>query len=220
MLIKAIKTIIPLLFIPIVVASTKTSVQVLKGLDLLDANLYLVTGGFLAYPIFHIVFLKPMYIYSVGHEIVHVLATWLCAGKVTSFHISHAGGNVTTTKTNLFIRLAPYFVPIHTIFLFLLYRALSKFYNMSQFSNEFVFLIGFTVSFHVFMTIEVMKMRQPDIIRAGYFFSVLFIYVANIFVAVLVLNLIFKDVSFMIFAKNTFVLSKDIYLDIFSRLFG
>ncbi|MGB2705842.1 MAG: hypothetical protein WBC74_03190 [Candidatus Omnitrophota bacterium] len=218
MLIKTIKTIIPLLFIPIVIASTKTSVQALKGMDLLNVNLYLVTGGFLAYPIFHIVFLKPMYIYSVGHEIIHVLATWLCGGKVTSFHVSHAGGNVTTTKTNLFIRLAPYFVPIHTIFLFLLYWALSKFYNISQFSNEFIFLIGFTMSFHVFMTIEVMKMRQPDIIKTGYFFSVLFIYVANIFVAVLVLSFIFRDISFVTFAKNTFALSKDIYLNIFGRL--
>jgi len=218
MIVKVIKIIVPLLFIPIVIASTKTSVQALKGMDFLNADLYLVIGGFLAYPIFHIVFLKPMYIYSVGHEIVHVLATWVCGGKVTSFQVSHAGGSVTTTKTNLFIRLAPYFVPIHMLFLFLLYWALSKFYNMSQFSNEFIFLIGFTMSFHVFMTIEVMKMRQPDIIKTGYFFSVLFIYVANIFVAILVLGFIFKDISFITFAKNTFVLSKDIYLDIFGRL--
>lgn len=218
MIVKILKTIIPLLFVPIVIASTKMSVQALSGMDLLNVNLYLVVGGFLAYPIFHIVFLKPMYVYSVGHEIVHVLATWLSAGKVISFHVSNAGGSVTTTKTNLFIRLAPYFVPIHTIFLFLLYWALAKFYNMSRFSNEFIFLMGFTMSFHVFMTIEVMKVRQPDIIKTGYFFSVLFIYVANIFIAVLVLSFIFRDISFVTFAKNTFTLSKDIYLDIFDKL--
>jgi len=218
MIAKTLKIVIPLLFIPVVIASTKMSFQALRGMDLLSANLYPVIGGFFAYPIFHIVFLKPMYIYSVGHEIVHVLATWLCGGKVLSFQVSHAGGNVTTTKTNLFIRLAPYFVPIHMIFLFLLYMLVSKFYNISRFTNEFIFLIGFTMSFHIFMTIEVMKMRQPDITKTGYFFSVLFIYVANIFVAVLVLGFIFRDISFVTFAKNTFALSKDIYLNIFGRL--
>ncbi len=216
---RIIKAIVPLIFIPVVIASTKMSIQALRGMDILDVNLYLVTGGFLAYPIFHIVFFKPVYVYSLGHEIVHVLATWLCAGKVMSFQVSHAGGNVTTTKTNLFIRLAPYFVPIHTIALFLLYLLASKFYNMSRFSNEFIFLIGFTMSFHVFMTIEVMKVRQPDIMKTGYFFSVLFIYVANIFVAILVLNFIFRNISFIAFAKNTFAMSKDIYANIFGRLF-
>ena len=215
---KTLKIVIPVLFVPVVIGSTKAAFQTLENISLFNINLYLAIGGFFAYPIFHIVFFKPMYIYAAGHETVHVLATWLCGGKVTSFHVSQAGGNVTTTKTNPFIRLSPYFVPIHTIALFLLYGILSKFYNMSGFFNEFIFFVGFTMSFHIFMTIEVMKMRQPDIVKTGYLFSVFCIYVANIFVAILVLNFIFSGVSFVFFAKKTFVLSKDIYINIFSNL--
>ena len=91
---------------------------------------------------------------------------------------------------------------------------------MSGFSNEFVFLLGFTMSFHVFMTIEVMKMRQPDIVRTGYVFSVLFIYFANISVLLLILSFIFEGMSFVSFAKNTFAFSKEIYLNVLGALFG
>lgn len=220
MFVRTLKLILPVLFIPVVISSTKAALAALTNISVFNTSLYLVAGGFLAYPIFHIVIFKPMHIYAWGHEIVHVLAAWLSGAKVTSFQISSSGGAVTTTKTNLFIRLSPYFIPIHLIALFLLYRVLSGFYNMTRFSDEFIFLVGFTMSFHIFMTVEVMKMRQPDIVKTGYFFSVLFIYTANIFVAILILSLMFGDVSFVSFAKKTFVLSKDIYTNVFSRLFG
>ena len=215
---KTIKAAIAILFIPIVISSTKAFLQSLESIGIFDSNLYFLAGGFFAYPIFHIVFMRPVYVYSLGHEIVHVLATWLCGGKVTSFHVSQHGGTVTTTKTNLFIRLSPYFIPIHTIFLVVTYWGLSAFLNISRFSDELVFFIGFTMSLHIFMTIEAMKLRQPDIVKTGYLFSVFFIYVANISVALLVLSLIFTDISFMSFAKKTFALSKDMYFNIFGNL--
>lgn len=220
MLWKAIKIALAILFVPVVISSTKAFFISLGDLSAIGVNLFLLRAGFFAYPIFHIVFLKPMYIYTWGHEIVHVLATWLCRGKVTSFNISRGGGSVTTTKTNLFIRLSPYFVPIHVIFLGFLFWAASKFYNVSGFFNEFIFLIGFTMGFHIFMTVEVMKMRQPDIVKVGYFFSILFVYTANIAVIFLVLSVMFKDISFVSFARNTFIFAKSIYLNIFWELFG
>lgn len=216
---RTLKAIVGVFFIPVAVASTKALFLTLGNIGFLNCNLYLLVGGFFVYPIFHIVFFKPMYVYALGHEAVHVLATWLCGGKVTSFSVSQSGGSVTTTKTNLFISLSPYFVPIHTIFLSLVFWVFSRFFDVSQFYDEFIFLVGFTMSFHLIMTIEVAKMHQPDIIKTGYLFSVLFIYVANISVALLVLSFIFTDVSFKYFAKQTFAISKNIYLNIFNTLF-
>jgi len=216
---KILKIAAAILFFPVVIAVTKAFFLSLNNLGLLGANLFLVAGGFCAYPIFHIVFFKPMYIYTIGHEIVHVLATWISRGKVTSFHVSKNGGSVTTTKTNLFIRLSPYFVPIHVIALFLVYLVASRFYNMSAFFNEFLFLIGFTLSFHIFMTIEVMKLEQPDIARTGFLFSILFIYVTNVAITLLVLSFIFNEITFLPFTKNTFIFAKNIYLNIFGKLF-
>ncbi|MBN1353768.1 MAG: hypothetical protein JW994_03745 [Candidatus Omnitrophica bacterium] len=213
-----VKTIIGILFIPFAIAVTQAFFRSLKALDFLNINLFILIGGFFSYPVFRIVFYKPNYIYALGHEAVHVVATWICGGKVTSFQVSEAGGSVTTTKTNPFIRLAPYFIPIHTLFLFLLYWALLRFFNVTRFFNAFIFLAGFTMSMHIFMTIETMKTAQPDIAKTGYFFSALLIYVANIFVLVFTISLILRDISFLHFARNTFVVAKDIYLNFFGKL--
>lgn len=220
MLLKALKILSAIVFFPVVISCTKAFLRSLEALSLFNANSFLLIGGFFAYPIFHIVFMKPVYIYALGHEIVHVLAAWICGGKVTSFQISRSGGSVTTTKSNVFIRLSPYFVPVHTIFLVAVFWGLSAIYGASRFFNEFMFLVGFTMSFHIFMTIEVMKMRQPDIVKTGLLFSAFLIYVSNIFIMFFALSLIFKSISFATFAKDTFVLSKNIYLSLFSRLFG
>ncbi len=215
---KTVKNIVALLFIPIVIGSTRAFFQNIGNLGLFNANLYLLISGFFAYPVFHIVFFKPMYIYALGHEMVHVAATWLCGGKVLSFNVSDKGGSVTSSKNNLFITLSPYFVPIHAIVLFIAFWVARQFIDMSGFAREFVFLVGFTISFHIFMTIEVMKIEQPDLLRAGYLFSVFFIYVANVFVATLVLDIIFRDIAFIDFVKNTFVLSKSIYINIYNAI--
>ena len=106
MFVKTLKLIIPVLFIPVVTSSTKAALAALTNISVFNTSLYLVAGGFLTYPVFHIVIFKPMYIYAWGHEIVHVLAAWLSGAKVTSFQISSSGGAVTTTKTNLFIRIS------------------------------------------------------------------------------------------------------------------
>ena len=75
------------------------------------------------------------------------------------------------------------------------------------------------MSFHVFMTIEAMKLRQPDIVKIGYLFSVCFIYVANISVILLVLSAIFRDISFLPFAKNTYAFTQGIYSSALGGLF-
>ena len=86
-----------------------------------------------------------------------------------------------------------------------------------EFSDEFMFMVGFTLSFHIFMTVEVMKKEQPDIIKSGNLFSIIFIYLANVFIVLLVLSFIF-DLSFISFTKEAFVLSKEIYINIFNKV--
>ena len=217
---KILKIAVALFFAPMAVTTTRAFLLALEGLSAFSAVSLFLAAGFFAYTVFHIVFFKPMRIYAFGHEIVHVLATWLSGGKVISFKISKNGGSVATTKTNAFIRLSPYFVPIYTIFLSFAYWIFTKVYGASGFFNQFIFLMGLTMSFHIFMTIEVMKLRQPDIVKTGYFFSVLFIYVTNVIIALFILSLVFSDISFVNFAKDALILSKNIYLGIFNRLLG
>lgn len=72
------------------------------------------------------------------------------------------------------------------------------------------------MSFHIFMTIEVMKMRQPDMMKAGYIFSALFVYMCNLSVVILGLSLMFKNISFLYFLEKTALYTKNIYIDIFN----
>ncbi len=216
---KLLKAVSAVLFIPIVISSTKAFFNSFDDLFFMNINMFFPISGFFAYPAFQTIFIKPMYIYSIGHEIVHVIATWICGGKVTSFNITQRGGEIMTTKNNVLIRLSPYFIPIHTIFLLFVFWIISKFTSVFGILNIFTFLVGFTMSFHIFMTIEVMKMRQPDIMRTGYIFSVLFIYTANIFILELVVSFLLKDISFIAYIKETIVLSRDMYVGAFLKVF-
>ena len=71
--------------------------------------------GIITYGLIQLFLFKPVYLYVLGHEAVHVLATWLCLGRVKSFKISSRGGSVSTTKSNFFISLSPYFIPVYAI---------------------------------------------------------------------------------------------------------
>ena len=42
---------------------------------------------------------KPMWIYVVGHELTHVVWSWLFGGKVKKFRASSSGGEVVVTKS-------------------------------------------------------------------------------------------------------------------------
>lgn len=222
---KLVRFFIGALFIPVAVATTRAFFLSLGDLSHYSRHLFIIAMcGFATYTVFHMVVMKPMGLYTWGHEVVHVLATWLSGGRVTSFSASSEGGKVTTTKENAFIRTAPYFVPIHTILLSLIYWALCMIFDMAQFLSVFVFLVGMTVSFHIFMTVEALRTKQPDVVKTGYVFSVLVIYVVNLFVVGLVLSMIFEDISFLVFCQETWVRLKEIYVTgfrlVYSRISG
>ena len=58
---------------------------------------------------------KPMWVYVFGHELTHVLWTWLFGGRVTKFKATPKGGHVVVTKSNFLISLAPYFFPTYLL---------------------------------------------------------------------------------------------------------
>ena len=56
-----------------------------------------------------------MWIYVVGHELTHVVWSWLFGGKVKKFRASSSGGEVVVTKSNFLVALAPYFFPLYEL---------------------------------------------------------------------------------------------------------
>ncbi|HYF50905.1 MAG TPA: hypothetical protein VEJ63_15935, partial [Planctomycetota bacterium] len=72
-------------------------------------------GGAFLFGLVAVLLWRPVVVYVFAHELVHALATWMCLGKVSNLTASASGGQVTTSKTNTFIRLAPYCVPLYAL---------------------------------------------------------------------------------------------------------
>lgn len=220
MLSKISKFVIGLILIPVVIGITVSFFESLPKIgETTNTGSRIFLWGVLAYAILHLFIHKPKYIYTFGHEITHVLTTWLCGGGVKSFSASKEGGAVETTKSNFFITLSPYFVPTYTLALSFLYFIIPFFFEVSNLSAIYFFSAGFTLALHLVFTAEVLKIKQPDIIKTGYLFSLVVIYVINLLLVVFVMSLLFKGIRFEDFFYNTYLNSKNIYITIFTQLF-
>jgi hypothetical protein len=131
--------------------------------------------------------------------------------------VSEEGGSVGTDKTNFVIELAPYFIPIYTTIIAVIYFIVSQSYKIN--GAVFLFLIGFTLAFHLVSTVEIMKIKQPDIIKSGYVFSIVMVYIINIIVISLIFGLTFHGFSIGKFFLDLWANTKYIYVALIKQLF-
>ncbi len=217
---KYFKFIIGTLLLPVCFFSTISLYRQLENIKLLFSNQVYFLIGAVSYLILHSLFFKPMRIYVFGHEAMHAIPAWFFGGEVKGFKVSKKGGSVKTTKSNFIIALFPYFLPVYTIFFVIAYLVVSIFYNLSDYISYFIFLIGFSLTFHIVMTVDFLKTKQPDIFETGYLFSLSLICLVNICVVVLILMFIFKnEVRFLDFVKEAYSLTRDFYIAVYKQLF-
>lgn len=212
-----LKLIIGVLSVPIAVGVTIAFYKNLVLISALSSSLSFFLWGIASYAALHLLFYKPTYLYVLGHEAVHAGIAWIFGGKVKSFKVSEKGGSVGTDKSNTIIELSPYFVPIYAIIITLIYFIIASSYNIN--GSVFIFLIGFTLAFHMISTIEVMKIRQPDIVKSGYFFSIIVVYTFNIIVIALMFSLMFQDFSAKKFFIDSWNMTKGAYIAVWKQLF-
>lgn len=139
---------------------------------------------------------RPAWLYVFAHEFTHAITARLSGAKVHRMHIASDGGFIETDKSNWFITLSPYLVPLYTVLVFALYGLLSAFVDMQR-PVEFVipllgwtlwlkwvwaiyFLVGLTWCFHLTFTIEVLHTEQSDLRQNGEFFSMMLIFIVNL----------------------------------------
>jgi hypothetical protein len=214
---RIIKLIAGVLGIPVMFGVTYAFYVNVTAVTQLSGILQYFIWGIASYVILHLLFYKPTFFYVLGHEAVHAAFAWVMGGKIKSFKVSKDGGSVATDKTNTIIELSPYFVPIYAIILMIVYFVISYSYNIN--GAVFFYLIGFALAFHVVMTIEVMKIRQPDILKSGYAFSIVLVYVLNMIIIALLFSLMFKSFSAKQFFIDTWTASKGVYVGVIKQLF-
>lgn len=120
--------------------------------------------------------------YVFAHELTHAIAGLMCFARISSFHVSSSGGYVQLSKSNLFITLAPYCVPLYLLFAVLIQVFCA--FNSVVMSAIF----GILTLFHVLYTAEsIFSVAQPDFRDGGFIFSYWWVFSCNLFFAFLAL---------------------------------
>ena len=128
-------------------------------------------------------FLPPLTrTYVLGHELTHALWTVLFGGKASALKVTERGGSVRVTKNNAWVTLSPYFFPLYTFLVALLWLlSVWLFPPILPYVPIFLFWIGMTWSFHFTFTLRFLAYNQPDVREHGRLFSYTLIYALNAF---------------------------------------
>ena len=179
-----VRFVIGLLLLPLCIAGTQTLVALVMKLDPGDQAvpypLIALLAGFLLWQMIFIFLPRPIRTYVFAHELTHALWGWLMGARVSKFKVSKEQGSVTLSKTNFLITLAPYFFPLYTVLLILLYYILWIFWDVQKYHSVWLALIGFTWGFHLSFTVITLMQKQSDIRSSGHLFSYSFIYLMNV----------------------------------------
>ena len=125
---------------------------------------------------------QPVSFYVIGHELTHAVSGFLSGAKIHSLTASNKGGEVRLSKSNAFIALSPYIFPFYTLLVIILHAAIEHWWPSRYLTFVFQFLIGFTLSFHWFMTWNSLHLRQPDLKILGILLSGIIIALGNILI--------------------------------------
>lgn len=162
--------------------------------------------GFVSYIPIHFIFRRLIILHVFSHEISHALWSVLFGGKVSEIYVSrNQGGYATYTKGNFIVTLAPYFFPLYSIFFLIIW-----FLAADGYKPWLTAAIGFSMCFHVMLTIYSIRLGQPDLKSSGVLFSISFIYVMNC----VIMGIIFCKTAGVM---GTMAFLKD-GVEIFSRL--
>ncbi len=142
-------------------------------------------GGAACWLSIYLLLPKPMRLYVLGHELTHVLWTWLFGGRVKKFKASSRGGHVVITRSNFLIVLAPYFFPLYAAIVGACFSVGHLVWNWTLYVVWFHLLLGAAYAFHVTLTWNALQTHQTDISSQGYFFSAVIVFLGNIMVLML-----------------------------------
>ncbi len=156
---------------------------------------------------------RPLRVYVFGHELTHAIWVWLMGGRVSHFEASRDGGFIVTDTHNFWIALTPYFYPLYSLVVVVLFIVASFFHNVTAETATFLFItplqwmflaLGATWAFHLSFTGWMIPRGQSDLSYHGTFFSLVVIYVMNLLVIALFLIVAAPEITFVSFGRELF----------------
>ncbi|MDA3926304.1 MAG: hypothetical protein PF904_16545 [Kiritimatiellae bacterium] len=186
---KVLRFMLGLTLLPICIAATLSVLEAINAANssssMFSKETIALFSGYLVWLGIWFFLPRPAKSYILAHELTHAISGFLFGAKVSNLNVSSKGGSVSLTKTNLWIILSPYFIPFYTIIIIVAYLITGIFINPVPLKLLWVFLVGFTWSFHACFTLNSLMIRQPDIHMYGRIFSYVIIYCLNLAVVAL-----------------------------------
>ena len=208
---KWLKLIIGILLLPACFGAASALSRVVSAAGNAQTFWIALIGGAACWLTVFLLLPKPMLVYVFGHELTHALWTWVCGGRVKKFKASAKGGHVVITRSNFLIALAPYFYPLYSLVVIVLYGVASLFYNVAGSTVTFLmmtplqwlfFLLGATWAFHLSFTFWMIPKGQTDLTAHGTFFSLVIIYGMNLLILAIFLIVVAPEITFASFGED------------------
>ncbi|MBI4347797.1 MAG: hypothetical protein HY553_13155 [Elusimicrobia bacterium] len=165
-----------------------------------DSQYFLI--GCVAYPVAHYAttglgFDGPRrFLYIFAHELTHAIVAWASGYRIHAFVVGKDGGHVDMNKSNVFVALAPYVLPLYALIVVLAYRlwlwqAGAKAGVLAH--EVFLLCLGAALAFHwIFTWSALWTVDQPDLALAGgTLFSLVLIVFGNGLVVLAALKCLF-----------------------------
>lgn len=194
-MLKWIKLVIGVLLLPVCWAGAQTLWRVLQSSGQADTFWVAFLAGAGCWVVIYLLLPKPLWLYVLGHELTHVLWTWLFWGRVKRFKASAKGGQVVVTKNNFLISLAPYFFPLYAVGVVIGFTLGNQLSHWQRYAAWFHLLLGAAYAFHVTLTYFILRSRQTDISEQGYLFSATIIFLGNLLVLIVGIPLLAGNVE-------------------------
>lgn len=126
---------------------------------------------------------RVLFLYVFGHELTHWFVAKLFLRKTDGMRVESRGGSVAVQQPNIWIILAPYFVPFYSLLWILIYGVFRFGYGAPApptMSKIFYAGLGITYAFHVVCTIHSLLREQSDVQLHGYFLSMSLVICTNV----------------------------------------
>ena len=131
------------------------------------------------------------YLATLEHELTHILVGLLFFKRPLSLRVTaREGGEVVLSGGNMWVILAPYFLPTLTVLLIPLSLVLPRSYEPALLA-----ILGATVAYHLLSTWSEVGVMQSDFLRAGVLQSIWLLPVANLVIYGSITAYVIRDFS-------------------------
>lgn len=190
-----IKFILGLGLVPFVYCSTSAFLNEMKRIEgVMQADFW---AGILTFVVTYFFIWEPAVVYSRGQKIL---------GAVFQFFTP-------------LVKVAPYLLPIYTLIVFAAHGIASLVWGAGKSIHYAIFFAGFTIALHLVFSAKTVRGKKGDFLKGNYIFGFSFVYVTNLALLALCLNLVFGDFSFVQYFSSAFTGAKNMYAEVFRQLF-